>query len=141
MSFFQEYKVLIFGSVTAVLTALYGLLATPVIDYIVLGYAAFIAVGSYLARNLRGQWGTIVGIVLPTIAVLEDAHIHHTEVNYPYLIVGITVQILAALSAPAKDRSYENSPTIIQAKAEGAEIKAVSEQKDPVSSDNIQVTK
>ena len=123
-NFFQKYKVLIFGLFTAILTVLYGFLGNPVTDWIAVGYACFIAAGSYLARNLRGQWITIIpGIILPTAAVIYDAHAKHTDLNIGYLIVGVSLQVLAAMSSPPKDRTYEHSPTIVQAKVEAEQIK------------------
>lgn len=119
--FLQTNKVLISGLVTAVLMSVYQLKFDTTVDWVLVGYTAFIAGGSFLANKLRGQWATIAGVVLPTAAIVYQAHAAHTHVDFGKLLLAMAVQVGLAVSPPPKSLAYEKSPTIEQAKAE-AEI-------------------
>lgn len=125
MSFFRKHKVFIAGLVLALCTALAEFTTQPVIDWSVIGYAGFIAVGSYLVKNARGQWITIAGIILGAVSTIWTTIQTGGEVNTSQLLLTVAIQIGLAAASPIKDRSYEESTTIKEAKGEAAEIEQI----------------
>lgn len=121
-SFFNKYKVLILGLLTAVLLALQEVFkegnetSTKVIVF-----AAFLAALSFLAQNLRGQWATIAGIIgtaVSTYVTMEQ----QGHVSWPQIILQMVLALLAVFTPPAKSRGYEHTPTIENARYQGEKI-------------------
>lgn len=121
--FFSKHKVMILGFLSAVALPLHELITKgAVTDNKVLVFAGATAALTWFARNLRGQWATISGVVLTTFAVYVAMHEAGGEIQWRTIIMTFAVQLLAALSSPPKDRGYEKTSTIVDAKAEGKEI-------------------
>lgn len=122
-SFFAKYKVLIVGLLIAVLTAALELLTAAVEPSPwILGWSLAIAIASYLARNLRGQWASIAGIFLSTMLVFFEAHndpggLTLKEVGTT-LVIPLAIKLLGFAAPPPKDRAYEHSAPITKAKME-----------------------
>lgn len=60
-------KVFWVGLVAAILVAAQQVLTAATggaINWLALGYAAFLAAGSYLAKDVTGQWNSVVGIIV-----------------------------------------------------------------------------
>jgi cell division protein FtsW (lipid II flippase) len=117
-SFFNEYKVVILGLISAVALALNELFIQHESSTKVLVYAAFLAAVSFLAKNLRGQWATIAGIVgtaLSTYITQEQSG----SISWPQIIMQAVIAFLAVVAPPPKSRGYEHTQTIQNAKAAG----------------------
>lgn len=122
--FFSKNKVLLTGLVSAVLMALYSFTVAPTTDWVIVGYSAFIAAGSFLANNLRGQWPTIIGVLLTSAATIYESYSTGVPLNAVHLIYTCAINIGLALVGPPKSIGYERTGTIEQAKAEGDRITA-----------------
>jgi hypothetical protein len=117
-SFWNSYKVLIVGLLSAVALALSDVFQTGGATTKGLVFAAFIAALSFLANNLRGQWASIAGIfgtALATYITMDQTG----TISWPQLIIQAVVALLAVVAPPAKSRGYEHTMTIEQAKAAG----------------------
>lgn len=118
-----KYHVFIIGLISSVCLALTEFTATPKIDWLVVGYAVFVAIGSYFAKNLRGQGATIAGILLTSGASIYSVLKGGGELNISQILLSVAVNIGLALASPAKTVEYEQSATIQQAKQEATAIK------------------
>jgi hypothetical protein len=61
------------------------------VDWLVVGYAAFVAAGSYFAKNLRGQGSTIAGILLTTGANVYSVLHDGGQVNISQVLLTVAV--------------------------------------------------
>lgn len=116
--FLNKYKVLIIGLLMAIALPIQELIVTHTTSVQVLVFAAFTAALSYVARNFRGQWATISGLLGTTLATYITMQTDGT-VSWAQLVLQFVIALLAALSPPAKSRAYENTPEIKLAKKEG----------------------
>lgn len=143
-NFWHDNKVLILGLVSAVSIALYQFVGTEVTDWTVVGYAGAIAVGSYLSRNLRGQWATIAGFIGTAATTIYTAHKTGGDVDMNQLIFQALVAFGLAVAPPPKPLAYEQTPTMEIAKAEAVEIQELQkEQKNadtPTSTTTVPAT-
>lgn len=117
-AFFEKYKVLIFGLLTAIALPLNDLAQHGEISVKVWVYAGFTAGLTFVAKNFRGQWATISGILGTGLAMYMTMESNGT-VNWSQLIMFMVLQILAAVAPPAKSIGYEKSDTIKDAVQEG----------------------
>jgi drug/metabolite transporter (DMT)-like permease len=122
-AFWTKYHVFIVGLISSVCLTLSEFNTAKEVDYLVLGYAVFVAVGSYFAKNLRGQGATIAGILLTTGANIYTVLHEGGQVNISQVLLTVCVAIGMALASPAKTIEYEQSATIQQAKVEAKELK------------------
>lgn len=120
---FDNNKVVIFGLISAVCIALVPYLETDKIEPLVLAYAAVIAVGSYVANNLRGQWVTIAGVVITSAANVLDILHRGGDIDIYRLLLTLAVNIGLTAAGPFKSRGYERTAVIQAAKKQGEEIK------------------
>jgi peptidoglycan/LPS O-acetylase OafA/YrhL len=122
-NFWQKNQVFLSGLAGALVLALQQFLDKPEIDYKVLGLAAVMAVASYVGNQWRGKGVTVAGF----IAVIAGAFVtiqttgHFTWAQF---ITACVVGFLAMVAPPPKNIAYEQSDTIVTAKAEGAAIVA-----------------
>ena len=116
--FLNKYKVLIVGLLMAVALPLQEIIVKGAASTQVLVFAAFTAALSYVARNFRGQWATIAGLLGTTLATYITMQTSGA-VSWSQLVLQFVISILAALTPPAKSRGYENTPEIKLAKQEG----------------------
>lgn len=116
--FLNKYKVLIVGLLMAVALPLQEIIVHGAASTQVLVFAAFTAALSYVARNFRGQWATIAGLLGTTLATYITMQTAGA-VSWSQLVLQFVISILAALTPPAKSRGYENTPEIKLAKQEG----------------------
>lgn len=118
---FTKNKVLIIGLASAIALPVYELISKGDTSSKIIITAVAVALTSYLARNLRGQWQTIasiVGTVLATYIVQDQTG----NVSVAQLIMQFIILFLGASSAPAKSIGYEHTPVIMEAKKEGESI-------------------
>jgi len=116
--FFNKNKVLIFGLVSAIALAISELIKGGQSSTKVLVFSGIIAAASFAARNLRGQWASIAGLVGNALAAYLT-QLQTGNVQLAQLILQMVIGLLAVLAAPAKSEGYEKSPVITEAKREG----------------------
>lgn len=123
-TFFNNNKVLIIGLASAIALAVSELVKGGEASIKMLVFSGLIAAASYLGRNLRGQWASIVGLVGNALAAYLTQE-QNGSVSYAQLILQFVVSLLAVIAAPAKSIGYEKTPVIENAKEEGKEIKPI----------------
>lgn len=125
--FILKNKVFLLGLAGAIAVVIQQFLGTPEINWKVVGFAAGMAALSYVANQWRGQGVTILGII-GTLAGTFVA-IHNTgNFTWNQFILSSVAALLAAVAPPPKQKEYEKSPTIVEAKKEGEVIKEVQKQ-------------
>lgn len=117
--FFIKNKVLIIGLLSAIALPVYDLIQKGETSTKVIAMAASVAITSYLARNLRGQWATISGIVGTVLATYITQDQSGQPISWAQLILQGVILFLSASSSPAKSVGYEQTPVIKEAKKEG----------------------
>lgn len=113
---FTKNKVLVIGLLSAIALPIYELISKGETSTKVIVMAAAVALTSYLARNLRGQWATIAAIVGTVLATYITQDQSGLPISWAQLILQFVVLFLGAVSAPAKSIAYEKTPVIMQAK-------------------------
>jgi hypothetical protein len=128
-------KVILFGILSAGILAVQQLASQYPKDYKVLGLAAFIAVLSFLANNLRGQWASILGSLLPSLGIVltNIEAVPPVPISWWQFAGAAALAIGGVLAPPAKSLSYEESPAIVQAKAQAATSDAAQSKSVPVA--------
>lgn len=134
-TFLNNNKVLLLGILGAIGIVLQQYVGVTTPDYKVICFGVAIAIISYLANNLRGQWVTILGILGSALSTIATAIQSGNKISWFQLIITIMLAIIAAVAPSGKSVSYENTPTITAAKAQAAAIDAASvpPQTPPVS--------
>lgn len=120
-TFFNSYKVIIFGVISAIILAVTELAGSGTANIKVLIYAAAMAALSFLANNLRGQVATIIGIVLTSFATFITME-QNGNISWTQLVLSLLAALLGIFTPPAKSIGYESAPAIIEAKQEGEAI-------------------
>jgi hypothetical protein len=133
LSWLNTNKVLIFGLISGAIMAIQQFASIYPNDYGVLALAAAIAIISYLAKDLRGQWPTILGSTLPSLGVVLTTAESHKPIEVWQLIGSLAIAIGGAVAPPAKSLSYEKSATILAAKSQAAQSDATTAKSPPVA--------
>jgi membrane protein implicated in regulation of membrane protease activity len=122
-SFWDKNKVFILGALGAIALALEPFIndTSDEMKWKVVGFAALMAVLSYLAKEWRGQAMSIIGIIGNLAGVFVTVQ-QTGKFTWNQFILQAIVAIIAAVSADAKSRGYENTETIKAAKREGEQI-------------------
>lgn len=123
-AFLLANKVIIFGLIAAGAMTYQQLSSQFPTDYKVLIFAAIVAALGFLSKNLRGQWASILGSLLPSLGVVLDQMETHTHISTGALIGGIALALSGVFAPPAKSLSYEKTPEIVAAKKDAADIDA-----------------
>src|SRR5579872_1891416 len=113
--FLMDNKVFLTGLLGAIAVALQQFLGQATIDWKVVGYAALMAVLSYIANTWRGQGPTILGII-GTLAGTFVTVGQTGNFTWNQFIISAIAAILASVAPPPKDKSYEKTPVIANAK-------------------------
>lgn len=121
-TWFSTNKVLLIGLLSAIVMDVQQVLSTPPIDYRVIILSVGIVVTSFLSKNLRGQWITILGSVGASLTVILTSVSAHTPISWYQLVTTLVLNVLAAVAPAGKSLAYEQSPTIEAAKAQAATI-------------------
>lgn len=133
-----QNKVLLFGIAQLVITTIIEVFDSrneTEISAWIIGYSVAVAVLSFLARNARGQWATISTSMLSSVIVLGS--LHDTGVELTMTIISIRIilpfglAMIGVFLPPVKNRNYENSQTIIDAKQQGARLADIKNQEMP----------
>lgn len=119
--FLQKNKVFLVGLAGALVLALTEFTMKPEVDWKVVGFAALMAILSYVSNQWRGQGVTIVG-VLGTLAGSFVTIQQTGKFTWTQFILYSAVSVLAAVAPPPKPLGYEKTGTIENAKAEGESI-------------------
>lgn len=121
-NFLEKNKVFLLGLAAAITVVLQQFLGTPEINWRAVGFAAGIAVLSFVANQWRGQGVTALGIIGTLAGTFVS--IHNTgNFSWNQFILSAAVAILAATAPPPKLLEYEKSAPIVEAKKEAVEIK------------------
>jgi hypothetical protein len=113
-----ENKVLVIGIFLSVLQPVNDLLTTGHTTSKVLVASAVGGLIAWAARNMRGQWQTIAGILQLQMGTFLT-QLETGNVQWVQVFVQVIVAYLAASSSPMKSRGYEHAEVIKEAKAEG----------------------
>lgn len=130
MNFLLKNKVVIIGVLTAIALAVSELVKGGDASIKVIVFSGIIAGASWIARNLRGQAATIIGLVGNAVAAYLTM-MENGTVSYAQLIIQFLVSFLAVLAAPPKSAGYEKAEPIVAAKKEGEAIQPSSPTKNP----------
>ncbi len=113
----NAHKVLLIGLITAIAMPVYDLIQNGETSTKVIVLAAATALISWLGRNMRGQWVTIVGILGSTVVTKlgEEGEV----LNWKAVALQVIIQMLALATPAPKSRGYEETDIIMEAKREG----------------------
>lgn len=127
-TFILKNKVFLIGLAASICVVLQQFLGQPDIDYKVIGFAALMAILSYVANQWRGQGVTILGVVgtLAGTFVSINSTGHFT---WNQFIISAVAALLSAVAPPPKPATYEKNVAIVEAK----EIPPVEQVKDKTS--------
>lgn len=118
LSWFHKNKVLLIGLVMSVALPLSDLLNKGVTSTKVLVVAGLAAITSVLARNLRGQIGTLAGVIGTLLATyFTDSNNH--PISWAQITLQAIILYFGASSAPPKSIGYERTAEIVEAKKQG----------------------
>jgi hypothetical protein len=117
-TFLKNNQVLISGLAGAILVVLQQYTQSGETSYKALLLAVAIAVGGYLANNLRGKGVSVAGLL--GVAGGAFATIAQTgELTWTNFFVFFIMGFLALIAPPPKSEGYERTDTIQTAKDEG----------------------
>ena len=124
-TFIQKNKVFLLGLLSAIALTVQQFATQPEVDYKVIGYAAIMAILSFIANQWRGQGVTVMGIIgtLAGAFVTIQSTGHFT---WNQFILSAIAALLAAVAPPPKPLSYEHNDNIVAAK----EVPPVADVKD-----------
>lgn len=122
MNFWDKNKVLILGLLMAIATALAPIIDNKTLSWQVIIVSLGVAITSFLSKNLRGQWITILGSVGAALATILPAITAGTPIGWGTTILALAIQILGAVSPAGKSLAYEAAPEIVKAKQEAKAI-------------------
>jgi len=131
--FFNDNKVLIFGLLAAVAMTVQQYTEAGPVDYKVLALAAVIAAIGFLAKNLRGQWATILLSVLPSLGIILTNVQSHVPISWSQIIASAAIAIGGVFAPPTKSLNYEKAPEIVVAKQQAAASDAAENKTPPAS--------
>ena len=130
LTWLNANKVLLVGLAQFVYTSINEIFSNADAEYTpwIIAYSALIAICTYLGRNLRGQWASVFGSIIPTLYVIDSLHTTHTPITFEIITIKILFPLGGALmaifwSTPPKSRAYENQPAVMEAKVQ-AQIEA-----------------
>jgi hypothetical protein len=132
IAWLSKNKVLLFGLASAIAINVQQYFTTnEILNWPAILLSSGIVITSFLAKNLRGQWITILGSVGSFFTVLLNSIDSNTPIVWRTAILTLVVSILAAVAPAGKSLSYEQSGPVETAKAEAKAIDAA--KKPPVN--------
>lgn len=127
----NDNKVFLVGLISAILVIVQEFANQPEPDYKAVGLAVIAGIGSYLAKNLRGQWASIIGVGGNMIALLITQMQNHVPISWLQVIVQAMSGFLFVIAPPAKSISYERVGPIVEAKEEAKIVDQETEKMPP----------
>lgn len=119
-AFLVANKVLIFAMLSAGALAVQQITSAYPNDYKIWALAGVVAAIGVLAKDLRGQWPTIIASLLPSLGAILTAMETNAPISWWQLIGSVAVAVGGVVAPPAKSLSYETSPVVTEAKKEAA---------------------
>jgi hypothetical protein len=102
-------KVFIMGLVAAVLTAVIPSIQAEHISWYAVAFGGTIAFVSYLTRNLKGQWISILGIFLSAMVNFFTSHPEPTGITIEYVakswVLPLVLQVVLAFAGPKEEQA------------------------------------
>lgn len=129
--FIIKNKVFLSGLAAAIAVVVQQFLGTPEINWKAVGFAAGMAVLSYIANQWRGQGVSILGIVGTLAGTFVSVH-NTGNFTWNQFILASVAALLAAVAPPPKQKEYEKSATIEEAKKEAVVIKEEKKQEEKI---------
>lgn len=131
-TFWQKNQVFLTGIASALTLALTQFISKPEgeIDWKVIGIAALIGIASYVGNEWRGKGVTVTGFIGVVAYTFYSVYATGTF-SWNQFILSCVIGFLALVAPPPKPATYEQSPTIQQAKDEAATIKQVQDNTPP----------
>lgn len=100
-SFFSGNKVFVLGALSAIGVTLQQYLGSTAVDYKVIGFAAVIAVLSYLAKSLTGAVASIIGVVSSAVLTISQVA-SGGHVSWNQLILSTVVALIGVVTGAAQ---------------------------------------
>lgn len=116
--FFAKHKVFILGGLAAIAVVLQEFISQPEPSWKVVGFAAFMALLAFVAKEWRGQGLSIVGIVGNLAGVFVTIWQTGNFTWTQFALQAILAIIATAVPNP-KSVGYEKTDVIQQAKSDG----------------------
>ncbi|HTE32718.1 MAG TPA: hypothetical protein VK666_20195 [Chryseolinea sp.] len=130
LTFWQKNKVFLLGLLAAFAAGITPFVQTAStseqVKWTTVGFAAGLAILSYLAKEWRGQGLSIVGILGNAAGVITTLLSTGGHIDPVQLVLQLLLSVIAAAGADPKSRGYEQSTVIKEAKKEGEEIQPAS---------------
>lgn len=121
LEFFKKNKVLITGLISAVALAAHELITQKVVEPRIIVLSCVAAALSFMGKNLRGQWQSIVGVVGVCAAAYLQKELGG-YVNWWQTIMGALIAYGLVVGPPPKSIGYERTQVIEEAKEQGEAI-------------------
>ena len=116
--FIDKYKVVIFGLLISILQPVLEFMTTNTVTAKGIILCVIGAAFSWFARNFRGQFQTIVGILQLAVGNYIGGQ-ELTGQVIAQIVLQIIIAYLAASTSNIKSRGYEHTETVVEAKREG----------------------
>lgn len=123
MNFWQTHKVFIVGLIQFILTSLTELFMNDTGGYstYIIIYSAVIAALTYLGKNLRGQWASIISAVTSSVMVFGGLHDSNLPITFQIIATRMLLPLSLAIlgifyTSPPKSTAYEQQQSIMDAK-------------------------
>jgi uncharacterized membrane protein YjdF len=120
-AFLSKYKVFLTGLVGAIILAIVNLDSSNGLTWQALIMPILVAISSYVATSLRGQWTSIAGIGFTVLIGFVQAKLSHEPYVFDakqlqWILGQLAVLYFGYNAPPFKARTYEHDATIEQAK-------------------------
>lgn len=128
--FWSKYKVIIFGTLSAIFTAFAPVMLTPSHEWDIkaLFVAAVIAAATYVGQEARGKNWTVVGQI--AAAAIAMAGAYQQDFDLVRVVLAAALSLFSIPLPPVKLSTYEHSEPIVQAKVQAEQIKEVRKGQD-----------
>lgn len=138
LTFWERYRVFIFGLVGAIAISLQALLTETGEgqDTKVYLYAALMAALSFIATEWRGQGVSITGILGTLAGVFVTMQTSGTF-TWAQFVVSAVLAVLAAVAPPPKPLTYEKNDAIVEAKTIPPVDQVVDNTKPPIGATDL----
>lgn len=106
-SFFSGHKVLVLGGLSSIGVVLQQFLDSGPIDYKVIGFAAVIAVLSYLAKSLSGTVASILGIIGGVVSTVSQIATGGS-ISWGQLVLSTIIALIGVVTSTATSTKVQS---------------------------------